>query len=181
MAVVGEDARERVAVGGVAPAGGDDRTGRVGGDELEQDPLGARGAAGAVAGASVEHAAQGRTVPAVGERQVQEARPGHLEAGEQLTEAHLQIAAQLGGDIARRGAERGCQQHRRVGGVVALAGALGALELGHGTVADLAVAATARGRCGGVQRRSQLGDRIVAHASAAISSARRAISVPAIV
>ena len=40
VAVVLEDPRQRVAVGGVAPAGRDQRPGRVGGDELDQDPLG---------------------------------------------------------------------------------------------------------------------------------------------
>ena len=65
MAVVLEDARERVPVGGVPTAGRDQGAGGVGGDELNEHPAGDRRAAGAEAFAGVEHRAQRPPVPVV--------------------------------------------------------------------------------------------------------------------
>ena len=66
VAVMLEDAGQRVAVGGVAAAGGDEHRRRVRGDELEQNPLGVRCTTRSELLAGVEHGPQGIAVPIVG-------------------------------------------------------------------------------------------------------------------
>ena len=129
MAVVQQDSRERIAVGGVPPAGRDQDGGRVGGYEFQQDPLGRRGAAAAEALSGLEHAPQGRAMPFVGEDQVQETRAGDVERDQRVTERLGERLAERLRHLTRRGPQGGRQQHRGVGGVVALIGPLGPLEL----------------------------------------------------
>ena len=126
--VVLEDPRQRVAVGSVAAAGGDQRPGRVGRHELDQDPLRGIGPAGAEPLAGAEHRPQRPPQPGVGHEQVQEARARHLPAVEVLAQRRLELGSDPLGDLAGRRAQHGRQQHRCVGRVVTLVVALGALD-----------------------------------------------------
>ena len=83
---MGQDARKRVAVGGMAAARRDQRSGGIGGNELDQHPLRRIGAAGAVLAAGGKNRAQGAAVPAVGEAQIQKSGPGDFIAGENVPE-----------------------------------------------------------------------------------------------
>ena len=107
VAVEGEQARERVAVGGVARVADVHRPGRVGRDELDEDPL----------ADPPRHPprtpprrraprASAPTSQRVGEEQVEEARPRHLEALEARAEPPLQLLAEPLRDLARGGAQR---------------------------------------------------------------------------
>ena len=84
--VVFEDPRQRVSVRRVPPAGRDQRPGRVGRHELEQNPLGPLRPAGAEPRTRVEHGVQRPPVPVVGQHQVQEARPRDLGSVELLAQ-----------------------------------------------------------------------------------------------
>ena len=119
--VVLEDPRERVAVGGVAPARRDQRAGRIGRDELDRDPL----------RLDPRHRAPNRSPASSTDRsaprchasdshEVQEAGARDLGPLESLAEQPLQLGAKPLGDLARRRAEHGRQQHRGVRRVVAL-------------------------------------------------------------
>ena len=95
MAVVLEDPRQRVAVGGVAPAGGDQRAGRVGGDELDQDPLGRVGAARA-------EPLAGREASTASARRCQASDRNRLRKPGPATSAALQVLAERAVELARR-------------------------------------------------------------------------------
>ena len=71
---------------------------------------------------------RGAHVPGVGEEDVQEAGTGDLDAVDRIAEALGQPRAEALGDLPRRRAQRGREQHRGVGRVVAEAGVLGALQ-----------------------------------------------------
>ena len=77
---------ERIAVGGVAAAGGRQRAGRVGADELDQDALGGLGRAGAEvvarAGMCGQRAAEPRSV----RNRFRKPGPGDLDALERSAE-----------------------------------------------------------------------------------------------
>ena len=128
MPVVGEDARERVAVGRVAPAGRDQRAGRIGRHELDEDPHARVGTAGAEPLAGLEHGAQRIAVPAVRQRQVEESRAGDLIRGQRVAQQPGQRLPHALGDLPRSRVQVRSQQHADVGRVVALAGPLGALD-----------------------------------------------------
>ena len=121
-----EDPGQRVAVGGVARRGHGERPRGVGGHELHEHPLARRPAAELVA--RLQHGRQRVEVPGLGHEQVEEARPGDLDPLHGGAEPPAELVAQPLGDRARRLAQRGSQQHRRVGGVVAEVGARRAIE-----------------------------------------------------
>ncbi len=125
-----EDARQRVPVRGVAPARGGQRAGRVRRDELDEDALADRRRRAPEARAGPEHPVGGGRVPGVGEKEVEEARPGDLDAREARAERVAQDAAEALGHLARRRSEDGGEQERGVRRVVAVLGLLGALERG---------------------------------------------------
>ena len=123
-----EDPRQRIAERGVAAGRGGQRAGRVGGDELEDHLLGLLRRPGAERVAGLQQGLQRADEPVLGQEDVEEARPGHLDALDPLAQPPGQLAGQPLGDLARRRAERGRQQHRGVGRVVAEALLLRALE-----------------------------------------------------
>ncbi len=98
-------------------------------------------------------------MPIIGHHEVEEARARNLVAAEGRAEHALQLPAELVGDVARRGAEHRREQHRRVGRVIALPGALRALEPHPGAEVRLAATAT-QGSGSSAKRRPQFGDRI---------------------
>ena len=99
---------EGVAVGGVATAADVQRAGRVGGDELDQDPLGRRGRRRAEVLAGRDQRGQRAPVPGVGEEEVDEAGAGDLDPVEAAgaAEVALELAPQALGDGARVVAQR---------------------------------------------------------------------------
>ena len=108
--------------------------------------------------ARVEHAAHGREVPGVGEEQVQEARAGDLDLLDAVAERLLERGAELLRDRARRLAQEGREQHRRVRRVVAEAGLLRALQ---GEAVGRAVGAQFAG--GGLHRGAEVVERRAGH------------------
>ena len=118
----GERASQRVAVGRVAGVPDVHRAGGVGRDELDQDELRLSRFAGPVGLARFQRAREGPRQPAVGQKQVQEARPGRLEALEARPQALLQSSAEALRHLARRLPEDRRQQQGRVRGVVAEVG-----------------------------------------------------------
>ena len=102
VAVEAQQARERVAVGGVAAARRGQRAGGVGGDELDVQPLGRLGPAAAPGVAGRQHLGRRVRVPGVGEEEVQEARPGDLDALDRRAEPSAQRVAEALGDRPRR-------------------------------------------------------------------------------
>ena len=89
MAVVLEDPRQRVAVGGVPAAGRDQRPGRDWPKRTRPgSALGGLGAAGAEALPGVEDRAQRAPMPAVRQPQVHEPGPGDL-ASLELVAKHV--------------------------------------------------------------------------------------------
>ena len=118
-----EQADEGVAVGGVAAAADVQRPGRVGGDELDQDPFGRVGR-GPGRGSSPDSARRCHRppVPGVGEEEVDEAGAGDLDpldAAALAAELALELRAEAAGDVARVFPERRGEQHRGVRAVVA--------------------------------------------------------------
>ena len=154
-----EHPRERVAVGGVAAAGGGQRAGRVGRDELDVYVL---GRARACRGPSRRRRRAGlRAAPtyqASARKTFRKPGPGDLDAVDAAPPAaRSALRAEPLGDLARRRAQRGREQHRRVGRVVAEARpSSGARASGARARARLAVAEVAGGRLDG---RAQLVDR----------------------
>jgi hypothetical protein len=114
-----QDARERVAVGGVARGRDGDRTGRVGADELEVDALWLGDGRTPELVAVGERDRGGSLQPAVGHEQVEEAGSGDLDALGGVAELPLQRLAELLGDRPRRLLQAAREHHRRVGRVVA--------------------------------------------------------------
>jgi hypothetical protein len=145
-----QDPPQCVAVRRVAAARGGQRPGRVGGDELDLDPLARLGLAAAVAVAGRQHRGRRRGVPGVGEEDVEEAGPGDLHALEPLAEPLGQLLAELLRDLARRRLQRRGQQHRSVGGEIAEAGLARLLQRGPGLQRRRAVAQVGGGRLDGV-------------------------------
>ena len=96
-----EQPHEGVAVGGVAAAADVQRAGRVGGDELDQDPLGEAVGAGPRSSPDSARRCHRAPVPGVGEEEVDEAGAGDLDP---LDAAAL--AAELGARARRRAARR---------------------------------------------------------------------------
>src|SRR5436190_883416 len=125
-----EQPAKRVAVGGVAARRRGRRPGRIGRDELEEDPLCDLRAAGAVGVASLKDTAERRPEPVVGQKQVQEAGAGDLDPLEHAVEVGAQLVPQPLCDLARRLAEHGREQHGGIGRVVAELDLGGALERG---------------------------------------------------
>src|SRR6202043_2024971 len=119
VTVKGEHASERVAVCSIAGMADVHRTGGVGRDEFDQDALGRPGATRAERVPGGERTGERAGEPGVGEKQVEKARSGHLEALEARTERPLERAAEALRDLAGRGAETRCQQQRGLGRVVA--------------------------------------------------------------
>ena len=119
VALQRQDPRERVAVGGVAGVTHVHRPRGVGGDELDQHPLGL--CCGRPRRDPRPRPASGpaRGQPGVGHEQIHEARASDLEALEARPQPRLQRASQPLGELARRHAGSRGQQQRRVGGVVA--------------------------------------------------------------
>ena len=128
MAVVGEDPRQRVAVGGVAPAGGDQRAGRVGGDELDQDPLGGDAPPAPEPSPAASTDASAPRYQSSERNRFRKPGPATSVRSSVAPSTPLSASPSRSGDLARRGAEHRREQHRRVRRVVALAGALRALE-----------------------------------------------------
>ena len=97
-----QQAHQRVAVGGVAAAADVQRAGRVGGDELDQDPLRRldRGRAEVVAGG--DQGGQRAPVPGVGEEEVDEAGAGDLDPLEAAGAAEVPLQLGLRGARRRR-------------------------------------------------------------------------------
>ncbi len=116
-----QQSHQGVPVGGVAAAADVQRPGRVGGDELDQDALGrvGRGRAEPLAGGA--QAGHRAPVPSVGKEEVDEPRPCHLDPLDAAGGAELapQLDPEALGDGARGLTERGGEQHRRIGAVVA--------------------------------------------------------------
>ena len=129
-----EHCGEGVAQHGATPVADLQRAGRVGGDELELHALAGRlgGAAPAVAGG--DRLEQAGALPVGTDAQVDEAGRGGLGVGEQV--AALDAGDDRLGDLERGQAHRAGQAHREVAGVVAVLGALRALDAdfgrGHG-------------------------------------------------
>ena len=116
----------RVADGGPAAAADVHRAGRVGGDELQVQPLpGER--VGAAVGLPRRDRPDGDLPEGVGgEGDVEEAGAGDVDPGDALVAAQL-LGDQLG-DLAGRPPGRLGQPQRHVGGVVAVLGVLRALD-----------------------------------------------------
>ena len=151
VAVVLEDPRERVAVSGVAPAGRDQHG--VGFAETNSSRIrsGLLRPARRKSPARVKDVAQRVAMPGVGQEQVQEARTGDLKAVQGVRcERPGELVADPDGDVPWGLAELRRQQHRGVGRVVALAGALGALDPGGRHTARLSLAA--QRACGTLNR-----------------------------
>jgi len=159
VADCGEQAHHRVAVGRAATAADVQRAGRVGGDELDQDPFRLRRRGRPEFLPRADQPGQGAPVPGVGEEEVDEAGPRDLdpiEVPRGAAEAPFELAAEALGDGARVVAERPGEQHRRIGAVIAEVG-LGRTVEGRGRLGGLAVAQRPRG---GLDGTLQLGDGI---------------------
>ena len=109
-----QHAGQRIAVRRVAGVPDVHRAGGVGRDELDQDELRLSRFADPVGRARFQRAREGPRQPAVGQKQVQEARPGRLEALEARPKALLQSSAEALRNLARRLPEDGRQQQGRV-------------------------------------------------------------------
>jgi hypothetical protein len=124
----------------VTPRRGGQRSGRVGGDELDLDPLVAAAAAEVITGP--QDVVDRGQVPGVGQEQVEEAGAGDLDLLDTVGQPLLQRRAEALGDRARRLSQRRRKQHRRVRRVVAEPGLLRPLEAepvaGGAAVAQLA-------------------------------------------
>ena len=116
-----EHPRERVPVGGVPPAGGGQRAGRVGADELHQDrlPLPFRNGATPESVALPANRGERGPEPAVGQEHVYEARAGDLHPLHQVAQPELDLVSEPPRHLARRRLHRGGKQQRQVGRVVA--------------------------------------------------------------
>ena len=96
-----EQPRERVAVGGVAAARRGQRPGRVGGDELDEDPLGLAAAPGRRARRRRRAGRRRPPVPAVGEEEVDEARARRPRPGRAAARRAAELLGEPLGDRAR--------------------------------------------------------------------------------
>jgi hypothetical protein len=98
------------------------------------------GRAGAERRAGGEQLLERGDEPALGEEDVEEARPGDFDVVDALAQGARERPGEALGDLPRRRAQRGRQQHRGVRGVVAEAGLLRPLERRPDGQARLAVA-----------------------------------------
>ncbi len=116
-----QQSRQGIAVGGVATAADVQGPGRVGGDELEQDPFGRGGGRRSEVVTAFGQSGERAPVPGVREEEVDEARPGDLNPLEAAGAAKvsLELVAQALGYRAGIVSKRRRQEHRRVGAVVA--------------------------------------------------------------
>ena len=121
----GEHVRERGAVGRAAAVADVQRAGGVGGDELHLH-LDALGGATAEVRPLGQHLAHHRGLGVGGEREVDEAGARDLGPGDQL--GRRQLGQQQAGEFARVALERLGELQREVGGEVAVARLLGALQ-----------------------------------------------------
>ena len=161
-----EQPRERVAIGAVPPACSGHRPGGVRGDELDVDALGGVGAAAAEVAAGGQHVVERLHAPGIGEEEVQEAGAGDVDTVERGAETLAQLVGEARGDVARRRARDGREQHRGVRRVVAEAGLLRTLERRRGALGPVA----AGDRAGGVLNDgAQLAERCV-HGFSVVSS-----------
>jgi hypothetical protein len=149
MPVVLQDPRQRVPVGGMTPAGGDQGASRVGGDELDEDSLRGIRSPSAHPLSGLHDLRQRPSVPGIRQEQVEEPGPSHLGPFKTVAQRAAELFRQPRGDHPGRSAEDRSEQHRGVGRIVPLAGIPGSLELGLG--GGLAGAATdhRRGRAHG--------------------------------
>ncbi len=147
-----------VAISGVAAAADVQWPGRVGRDELDQDPLGRLGRRRAEPIAGRDQGSQRPLVPGVGEKEVDEAGAGDLDPVEAagLAEVALELGLEAGGDIARAFPQRARQQHRRVGAEVTQIRLRRPVERGLGA----GQLASAQGLSGALDGAPQLGDRV---------------------
>ena len=102
-----EDAREGVAVGGVAAARGHQRPRGVRGDKFDQDAFGGLCLLGPEAVAGGDDIRERTPVPDVRQEQVEEARPRHLRALQQRAELALKLVGKQLGDLRGALAQRG--------------------------------------------------------------------------
>ena len=144
-----EQPRERVAVGGVTAAGGGQRAGRVRRDVLDDDLLGMLRMAVAPVVAGGHDLMRGGDVPGVGEEDVEEAGAGDLDALDRVPQPLGQPLPEALGDLARRRAQGGREQHRGVRRVVAETGLLRTLQARPRLRRRLAVAQVTGGRLDG--------------------------------
>jgi len=121
----GEHVRERGAIGGAATVADVERAGGVGGDELHLH-LDALACPAAEIRAPGQHLAHHRGLGVGGEREVDEAGAGDLGPGDQLR--GRQLGEQQAGELARVALERLGELQREVGGEVAVARLLRALQ-----------------------------------------------------
>ena len=109
---------QRVAVGGVAAAADVQRPGRVGGDELDQDPLRAsRSAPGPRPSPAATRRRQRPPVPGVGEEEVDEAGAGDLDPLEAAARRRGRARARPAGARRRRA---GCRPAAPASSIAAL-------------------------------------------------------------
>ena len=124
-----QDPPQRVAVGRVAAARGGQRPGRVGGDELDLDPLARLGLAAAVAVAGRQHLGGGRACTRRRPGRGSGSRGRRPRRGRAASPSRsVSFCAEPLRDLARRRLQRRGQQHRRVGREVAEAGLARPLE-----------------------------------------------------
>ena len=102
------------------------RTGRVGRDEFQQDPLALAGSAAAIALGLLEHLGQRGRLRALREIEIDESRAGDLGTREQR--ARWQCRADRLGDFARRLACLARKAQRDVAGIVTMARIARALD-----------------------------------------------------
>jgi hypothetical protein len=115
-----EQVGERIAEHGAAAMADMHRPGRIGGDVLDIDRRALPHLAAPVVRAGLEHHAQGAGPSGRLERQIDEARPGHLDLGDQRVGAQL-FGNRLG-ELARLLACILRQHHGGIGGHVAVRG-----------------------------------------------------------
>ena len=172
-----EEAGDGIPVGGVAAAADVERPGRVGGDELDEDPLRRRGRDRPQALAGLAEARQGAPVPGVGEEEIDESGAGNLDPVDAAAggEIALELRADASCDVAGRFPQRRGEQHRRVGAVVPQLGLRRAVEGGLLT-GRLALAKGARCL---VHCRAELCDRVGhGHHHDRMSQSRRRVRWP---
>ena len=149
-----EDPRERVAEGGVAAGGRGQRPGRVGGDELDLDALALRRPAPNASPGRRARRRPPRRYQASARNRLRKPGPATSTFSTLRAEPLLQRGAEPLGDRARRLAQRGREQHRGVGGVVAEAGLLAAARGSGGRRRRRRCASSAAAACTAVLRSS---------------------------
>ena len=109
---------QSVTVGGIAGMTHVHRPGRVGGHELDQNPLARQIPAGIERRPRGKHIGESRDQPRVGEKQVEKSRPGNLESLKARAEPRLQGTPEKLGNLAGGGVEASRQEQGGIGRVV---------------------------------------------------------------